>query len=74
MGGKYDDYDWKELPKDVKKAAELLGFDKQMWDADREPAACDKYWKDLAEAEKLAAVVLGYNEGMWNAESDSDSD
>jgi len=25
MGCKWDDYDWKELPPEIKKAAEVLG-------------------------------------------------
>ena len=29
---KYDDCDWKELPEDVQKAAEALGYNKKMWD------------------------------------------
>eukprot|EP00814_Leptocylindrus_danicus_P009110 CAMPEP_0116031480 /NCGR_PEP_ID=MMETSP0321-20121206/17536_1 /TAXON_ID=163516 /ORGANISM="Leptocylindrus danicus var. danicus, Strain B650" /LENGTH=73 /DNA_ID=CAMNT_0003506607 /DNA_START=87 /DNA_END=308 /DNA_ORIENTATION=+ len=71
---KYDDYDWSELPADAKKAAETLGYDKKMWDSDKEPKICDNYWKDLTAAQQSAAAVLGYNETSWNDESDSDSD
>jgi hypothetical protein len=28
MPGKYDDYDWDELPEEAKKAAQVLGYDK----------------------------------------------
>lgn len=28
MSCKYDDYDWKELPKEVQEAAKKLGYDK----------------------------------------------
>ncbi|EJK54812.1 hypothetical protein THAOC_25528, partial [Thalassiosira oceanica] len=36
---KYDDYDWKELPAEAKKAAEALGYNKKMWDKDKDDAA-----------------------------------
>lgn len=32
---KYDDYDWKELPKEVQEAATKLGYTKKMWDKDK---------------------------------------
>ena len=33
---KYDDYDWKELPDNVKEAAKKLGYTKKIWNADKE--------------------------------------
>eukprot|EP00584_Thalassiosira_punctigera_P015585 CAMPEP_0172549846 /NCGR_PEP_ID=MMETSP1067-20121228/22118_1 /TAXON_ID=265564 ORGANISM="Thalassiosira punctigera, Strain Tpunct2005C2" /NCGR_SAMPLE_ID=MMETSP1067 /ASSEMBLY_ACC=CAM_ASM_000444 /LENGTH=71 /DNA_ID=CAMNT_0013337275 /DNA_START=138 /DNA_END=353 /DNA_ORIENTATION=+ len=69
---KYEDYDWKELPKDAQAAATALGYTKKMWDADKEPKAADKEWKELSEDEKKAATVLGYTEEAWDADSDSD--
>ena len=71
---KYDDFDWAELPSKAKKAAEVLGYNKRLWDKDIEPATCDKYWKDLTGAEKDAAIVLGYDESSWDDESDSSDD
>jgi hypothetical protein len=68
MPGKYDEYDWDELPEDIQKAAILLGFDKEIWDTDDEPSDCDEYWKDLTPAQQEAATKLGYNEEMWNKE------
>ena len=35
MADKYDDYDWKELPEDVKEAAKKLGYTKKLWDGDK---------------------------------------
>ena len=33
-GVQYDDYDWRELPEEVKKAATVLGYDETTWDQD----------------------------------------
>lgn len=72
---KYEDLDWAELSTDAKKAAETLGYNKKMWDNDKEPKLCDKYWKELTADQQSAAAVLGYDETKWNDESDSsDSD
>ena len=64
-GGKYEDYDWKELPANIKAAAAALGYNKQLWDSDTEPE-CDEDWKDLTLVQKQAATVLGYNEKTWD--------
>eukprot|EP00547_Thalassionema_nitzschioides_P002411 CAMPEP_0194200754 /NCGR_PEP_ID=MMETSP0156-20130528/1227_1 /TAXON_ID=33649 /ORGANISM="Thalassionema nitzschioides, Strain L26-B" /LENGTH=67 /DNA_ID=CAMNT_0038925801 /DNA_START=627 /DNA_END=830 /DNA_ORIENTATION=+ len=63
---KYEDYDWEELPDDVKEAAEKLGFTEEMWDDDDEPDETDKYWKELTDEQKTAAKKLGYDEETWN--------
>ena len=67
MGGKYDDYDWDELPADIQAAAKLLGYTKKLWDNDKEPKECDEYWKDLSKEQQEAATKLGYNQKMWDA-------
>lgn len=72
---KYDDYDWKELPDDVKKAAEELGYDKRKWDKDLKVPADDKDWKDLTQKQQQAAIKLGYTQETWEcSDSESDSD
>eukprot|EP00527_Entomoneis_sp_CCMP2396_P002562 CAMPEP_0198140830 /NCGR_PEP_ID=MMETSP1443-20131203/3922_1 /TAXON_ID=186043 /ORGANISM="Entomoneis sp., Strain CCMP2396" /LENGTH=68 /DNA_ID=CAMNT_0043803365 /DNA_START=162 /DNA_END=368 /DNA_ORIENTATION=+ len=67
MGGKYDDYDWDELPEEIKTAAGLLGYRKRIWDNDKTPAAADEDWVDLTEEQQAAAAVLGYDEKMWDS-------
>lgn len=68
MVGKYEDNDWKELPEDAKAAAKALGYNKKMWNGDREPACCDEYWKDLTQEQQEAATVLGYDEKSWDSD------
>lgn len=70
IGGKYDDYDWDELPEEAKQAALTLGYTKEIWDADGDPATEDKYWKDLTPKEKEAAVLLGYDQEAWDKDDD----
>eukprot|EP00542_Grammatophora_oceanica_P020026 CAMPEP_0194026990 /NCGR_PEP_ID=MMETSP0009_2-20130614/1231_1 /TAXON_ID=210454 /ORGANISM="Grammatophora oceanica, Strain CCMP 410" /LENGTH=67 /DNA_ID=CAMNT_0038665909 /DNA_START=85 /DNA_END=288 /DNA_ORIENTATION=+ len=65
--GKYDDYDWDELPKEVQAAATTLGYNKKMWDKDKDPESSDKDWEELTSAEQSAAVVLGYDQKKWDA-------
>lgn len=72
----YDDVDWNDLPKDVRSAAEILGYTKKIWDADGSPPSDDKYWHKLTHAEKEAAGKLGYTQRTWdddNSSSDDDS-
>ena len=66
MCDKYDDYDWKELPKEVQGAAKTLGYDKKMWDNDKEPASADLDWDELTPEQQKAAEILGFNQKTWD--------
>ena len=66
MPGKYDDLDWDELPDAAKKAAEVLGYNKSIWDGDGKPPSEDKDWDELSSAEQAAATTLGYNKASWD--------
>lgn len=65
---KYEDYDWEELEAEVKAAAEVLGYTKELWDNDGEPEKVDQDWSDLSAEEKAAAQTLGFTEETWDAE------
>lgn len=67
MGGKYDKYDWDELPQDVQEAAKVLGFNKKLWDNDKTPDECDEDWKDLTSEQQAAATKLGYDQQAWDS-------
>ena len=67
MAGPYDDYDWDELPAEAKKAAEVLGYNKQLWDSEGKPASDSKDWAELTKEEQAAAQVLGYNQKKWDS-------
>lgn len=66
MTGKYDDYDWDELPEDIQEAAKVLGYTKKHWDKDKTPAECDAVWKDLTPEQQAAAAKLGYDQNSWD--------
>ena len=68
MPGKYDDYDFEELPPEVQQAAKDLGYTEKMWDKDKEPKSASKDWDELTEKEKAAAKVFGYDQAKWDAE------
>ena len=67
MSGKYDDYDWDELPADIQEAAKVLGYNKKYWDKDKEPKESDEYWKGLTPEQQAAATKLGYDEKSWDS-------
>ena len=68
MGGcKYDDYDWDELPEDIQDAAKVLGYDKKMWNKDKEPKESDKDWEELSSEQQEAASKLGYDQTSWDS-------
>ena len=67
MGGdKYEDYDWNELPKEVQEAAKELGYDKKMWDKDKEPDTADLDWDELTPEQQKAAEILGFDQKTWD--------
>jgi signal recognition particle subunit SEC65 len=67
----WDDFDWDELPDDIKKAARVLGFTAKIWDTNKEPKSSDKDWKELTAAEQEAAEKLGHNQLEWDSDGDS---
>lgn len=67
MSGKYDDYDWEELPKEIQEAAKLLGYTEKLWDEDKEPKECDVWWRKLSKEQQEAAKKLGYDQKKWDA-------
>ena len=64
--GKYDDYDWDELPPEAKTACMTLGY-KTVWDENGKPDSESKDWDELTDAEKAAAKVLGYDQKKWDS-------
>jgi hypothetical protein len=71
---KFEDYDWVDLPSHIQDAAVVLGYDKKIWDADKEAASSKKDWEELSHAEQEAARSLGYNRSKWNGTSDTGDD
>ena len=69
-GALYDDYDWADLPPPIREAAEVLGYNRNMWDNEKEPPSGSKEWDDLSRAEQEAAALLGYNRKKWDHDSD----
>mmetsp|Transcript_20493 Transcript_20493/g.44595 ORF Transcript_20493/g.44595 Transcript_20493/m.44595 type:complete len:81 (+) Transcript_20493:130-372(+) len=70
---KYEEASWKEVPTDVQKLCEALGYTQQLWDNDKEPPACKKYFSNLSSSELAAAKALGYTQETWDADSESES-
>jgi len=71
--GKYDDYDFSELPGPVREAAERLGYTQSIWDKDGTIPNESKDWVELTEAEQKAAGILGITQDLWDKDSDSSS-
>lgn len=71
FGSKYvnewDDYDWKELPDNIKAAAKTLGFTKSIWDKDGKAPSEENEWEELTKEQQAAATTMGYTETTWNA-------
>lgn len=64
---------WRDLPARAREAAEVLGFNQQLWDEDGEPPSSDKDWDELSPEEMRAARVLGYSEQKWNDDGSDSS-
>lgn len=68
----YEDYDWIELPPDVKQAAITLGYNEQLWDNDGTSWSDELEWYELPSEAQEAAGLLGYDEASWNASGDDE--
>jgi hypothetical protein len=63
------DLSWSRMSPRAQSAAEMLGFDAELWDSgSRNNAVCLAEWQMLTKAQRLAASVLGYGEIEWNVE------
>eukprot|EP00590_Aulacoseira_subarctica_P003982 CAMPEP_0172424820 /NCGR_PEP_ID=MMETSP1064-20121228/28440_1 /TAXON_ID=202472 /ORGANISM="Aulacoseira subarctica , Strain CCAP 1002/5" /LENGTH=79 /DNA_ID=CAMNT_0013167223 /DNA_START=134 /DNA_END=373 /DNA_ORIENTATION=- len=71
--GKYEDFDWVDLPKHAQEAAKVLGYDQAKWDGDIFTAASNKSFDELNAKEKEAVKALGYDQTTWDDDSDSSS-
>ena len=69
----YDNYDFKDLPDEVKEAARYLGYTSSIWDDDGTIPIYNNDWDDLTIEEQNAARVLGYSRDKWDHGSDSNS-
>lgn len=65
---KYDDSYWRDLPLDVQRAANLLGYNQELWDngGGEVPKVWSKQYTHLSDEEKDAAKSLGYSEKEWD--------
>ena len=44
----------------------MLGYNREMWDADQEPASSNKDWDELSPEEQEAARRMGFNRRKWD--------
>lgn len=70
----YGDSWWADLPKDIKRAFKVLGWDQVSWDTGINPPSENMSWDELTLAMQGAAGVIGYTQETWDLEEDvSDS-
>jgi hypothetical protein len=67
----YNNINWKDLPKEVKKAAHTLGYTESMWDNDGDSPLDEKSWNELTKEQRKAAKLIGYDQRHWDDESDA---
>lgn len=68
----YEDFDWDELPPDVKNAAMILGYNQYLWDNGGTSWLDELDWDELPPEAQEAAFVLEYDEASWNASGDAE--
>jgi hypothetical protein len=62
----FDHLRWDDLPKNAREAAEMIGYTKDIWDANEAGPLDDEPWDKLTLEEQMAATILGYDETSWN--------
>lgn len=65
----YASYMWRDLPEDVRSAAEYLGYTKSTWDEGVFLPLLNTKWGKLTDAQRTAAQEIGYDEATWNDET-----
>lgn len=65
-GSSYANYDWHELPRDIRAAAKVLGYTRRKWDHSLPTKFNDYEWKDLSSEQQDAALLLGYPQSRWD--------
>jgi len=71
----YINYDWSNMPERIKNAAQRIGYNRKIWNADTNLPINEKEWKNLTHNEKEDLKTIGYNEADWDEdEYDNDSD
>jgi hypothetical protein len=68
------DHDWDELTTKKRNAAEILGYNEELWKYDRETSTSNQNWNDLSSKRQEAASILGYDKIKWNDDDDDDYD
>ena len=72
----YETVFWRELPQWVTQSLEILGWNKELWDANddtttntntKTPASETKDWHDLSKLEQDAVRALGYTPALWGS-------
>ena len=63
--GDAGDLMWSEMESSDQRAAEVLGWNKQAWDAGKPAEACSRPWGELAVEEQICAATLGWNDAKW---------
>jgi hypothetical protein len=67
----YNNFDWKDLPKEVKKAAHALGYTESIWNNDGDSPLDEKSWSELTKEQQNSAMLIGYNQRRWDEGSDA---
>lgn len=67
----YENYDWNELPQEVKAAARILGWDKELWDNDETVFSDKLFWDEMSVELQEAAATLGYDQISWDSGGDT---
>ena len=62
----YKDFDWHDLPDDVREAARVLGYTKRKWNHSIPSKYEEREWKELTSEQQDAALILGHPESRWD--------
>ena len=62
----YLNYRWDDLPDDAKLAAEMIGYNEQLWDNDEESPVMQKKWEELTTVQHAACEELGFKKIIWD--------
>jgi len=65
-------YTWENLPNEIQKAFEILGYDEELWNTEGTALATTLHWRELTPPQQEQAGILGYTPELWNTAQSRD--
>eukprot|EP00980_Cylindrotheca_fusiformis_P002726 scaffold629_cov140-Cylindrotheca_fusiformis.AAC.3 len=64
---------WKDLPPTIRQAAQVLGYNEELWNNSEQPNESDMAFRNLSEMQQRAVLYLGSTPDQWDNNDEASS-